>query len=649
MKTAFLIFFLLVLIAIKADAGLPPTTIKGQQDASQVTNFNTQVPNKQATKVSGAYLIETGNKNILANPDFEHSTASTGWTCSPSAIEENTIVISGKKSIVVAPSAATMECYQDSTLYSTQFADGVQGLAMVRVKTSVSGIKVCPRSAGATSSLCVDVNSDGKWGKPYKIPFILGATSNGISIHSNGVTVSGNIYIDDAFVGAVDLKQDIPIDADSYIRLDTANGYGSTNTMIRRFTNIINNVGTDITYADSATLGATLTINTSGLYSISFSDQFSGAQPLGISKSSAALTTSISSIAVAERLAIQSTSAANVAASASWEGYLVAGDVIRPHNSGQASGTTPALSSFTIAKRGGGTSSVYTTPSDSFSTDENVFAHKTTAIVAADPIGTYTTYSYTISSNTQTICATPPTTVPTSANGVLIYTRAYNAASTCNLPAKYEIKIGTGMLARSVDVFKSAAKTTLGATDYVWAGNAASGLGVQGYDAVSGLLVIDAGYNWASTTTTALFSFNNNTTQTSGYLVINAQKKKDFIIGDFNEVITSPGISRPIETSAVVDCDAGSLSSASQDGTPWISSSTNISGGACTLTLVSGTFSSTPKCLINWSDTGGAGGTGKIVYNTATSATSITVDCEDDASTNCTSYDYTIFCKGSRP
>ena len=51
----------------------------------------------------------------------------------------------------------------------------------------------------------------------------------------------------------------------SYVRLNTANGYGSTNTKIRRFTNIVNNVGTDITYADSATLGNTFTINANGV------------------------------------------------------------------------------------------------------------------------------------------------------------------------------------------------------------------------------------------------------------------------------------------------------------------------------------------------------------------------------------------------
>ena len=38
----------------------------------------------------------------------------------------------------------------------------------------------------------------------------------------------------------------------SMVRLNTSNGYGSTNVKIRRFTNIITTQGSDITYVDSA-------------------------------------------------------------------------------------------------------------------------------------------------------------------------------------------------------------------------------------------------------------------------------------------------------------------------------------------------------------------------------------------------------------
>jgi hypothetical protein len=72
----------------------------------------------------------------------------------------------------------------------------------------------------------------------------------------------------------------------SEVRLNTVNGFGSTNTMIRRFTNTTINTGTDITYADSATLGATFTINTAGVYAISYSDSFAASADMGLSLNS---------------------------------------------------------------------------------------------------------------------------------------------------------------------------------------------------------------------------------------------------------------------------------------------------------------------------------------------------------------------------
>ena len=137
---------------------------------------------------------------------------------------------------------------------------------------------------------------------------------------------------------------------DNYVRLNTANGYGSTNTMIRRFTNIVSQAGADITYADSATLGATFTINASGLYSIAYSDQFTGAAGVGLSVNSATLTTAIASLTVAEILGVSSTPAANLAACASYHGILAAGAVVRAHTGGTASGTQTNFCHLSIAR-----------------------------------------------------------------------------------------------------------------------------------------------------------------------------------------------------------------------------------------------------------------------------------------------------------
>ena len=141
-------------------------------------------------------------------------------------------------------------------------------------------------------------------------------------------------------------------DSDSSVRVDTANGYGSTATRIRRFLNVRDNVGVDVLYADSATNGASFTAITSGVYHLSYSDTLSGINNLGISKNASSLTTNIVSIAALERLTCSTTGGADYVETVSWQGYLVAGDVIRAHTNGTTTGATPALVQFTMSKVG---------------------------------------------------------------------------------------------------------------------------------------------------------------------------------------------------------------------------------------------------------------------------------------------------------
>lgn len=133
-----------------------------------------------------------------------------------------------------------------------------------------------------------------------------------------------------------------------FIRLHTGNGHGSTNTVIRRFTTAVSNVGGAITYADSSTLGATFTINEDGIYSISYTDFHTGGEAFGITLNSAELTTAFVSITtVASKLAGEHVAASSYA-NVSWTGRLSSGDVIRAHTGGNMSGTTQTA--FTITK-----------------------------------------------------------------------------------------------------------------------------------------------------------------------------------------------------------------------------------------------------------------------------------------------------------
>lgn len=183
-------------------------------------------------------------------------------------------------------------------------------------------------SATATQNLTIRTNIDGTFTIARGNA---GATTQDIlTIDSNGRVAYGVVQ--------------------SMVRVITANGYGSTNNKIRRFTTVITNQGTDITYADSATLGASFTINANGVYAITYCDQFSVAEHMGFTLNTSTPTTQITGGAASEILAINTAAAAGYAGCANWTGYLTAGGVIRPHTSGSSTGANTNIPSFTITK-----------------------------------------------------------------------------------------------------------------------------------------------------------------------------------------------------------------------------------------------------------------------------------------------------------
>lgn len=135
-----------------------------------------------------------------------------------------------------------------------------------------------------------------------------------------------------------------------YIRLGTQNGQGSTNNCIRRFSTVITNTSTDVTYADSATLGASFTINRSGLYSISYTDSASAAANFGVSLNSSQLTTNIAGITQADRLFLFSPTGNDLFQTGSITIFLNSGDVIRAHNDNSSPSSTTARTQFTIQR-----------------------------------------------------------------------------------------------------------------------------------------------------------------------------------------------------------------------------------------------------------------------------------------------------------
>lgn len=179
---------------------------------------------------------------------------------------------------------------------------------------------------------------------------ITSSNDNALTIQTgpNGSKVNAIAFASD---GTATMLKQPKLDASavvSMVRLNTANGYGSTNTCIRRFTTVVTNVGSDITYADSATLGASFTINTPGVYAISYSDFFTGASEMGVSLNSTQLSTSIVSITAADRVAQSTTPANGSTSTAVTTLYLPSGSVIRPHTAGLGNGG--AQTAFTITR-----------------------------------------------------------------------------------------------------------------------------------------------------------------------------------------------------------------------------------------------------------------------------------------------------------
>jgi len=179
---------------------------------------------------------------------------------------------------------------------------------------------------------------------------LLSGATTVVAVTSAGASVTGTLAATGAVSGTTGTFTGAVTTPLSYVRLNTANGYGSTNTKIRRFTTTVNSAGVDITYADSATLGGTFTINTNGVYSVSYCDQFTAAATLGLSIDSTQLTTNIQSVTAVNVLSICTTTGGNVAEVASATFYAAAASVVRAHTDGVAAGVTSGGTQFTIAR-----------------------------------------------------------------------------------------------------------------------------------------------------------------------------------------------------------------------------------------------------------------------------------------------------------
>lgn len=146
--------------------------------------------------------------------------------------------------------------------------------------------------------------------------------------------------------------------AENTVFVEGGNGYGSTNTAIRRFDTIVEQVGSAVTYTDSATDGASFTINEDGLYAVSYSDYTTNSISciIGISLNSNQLTTAIQGLTSGSRIGMVRTSSSDTGVGGFGHHCTVlrrfsAGDVIRAVGQGGGQPNTSGVeANFRITK-----------------------------------------------------------------------------------------------------------------------------------------------------------------------------------------------------------------------------------------------------------------------------------------------------------
>lgn len=616
---------LLLAFSFSALAQTGPISVKNQGFGNKATITNLQAPNRSATLVAPqTYLLEDSD-NFLHNGSFEHSTYNTGWTNVDGTLTESLVAwgfVAGVKGAKLVTVADNVEFYQDSTLYASALI-GSAGTISGWISNTAPNVYFCQRIAGAwidstdgtQITNCKLVNQTGVFTE-YSMPVTFGATSNGagfISLNpltSATVTTTGTTYFDKIKVAA----------GQSFIATSNDTDWASCGHTTSDFTGFgtvtaietqCKRQGSDLLMRGPFTSGVSTTVEPR------LALKFNG---VAVTSAASPKISSIQNVGNYGRGLASANSHGGLVLVGPSTAYVVYGHSLS-WGSGSANSTIASTGDLVVSNgekvsmntvripiNGWDVSSSATLQSaDSFSTDTNVLTHKTTAIVASDPVGTYNTYSFTVSTNgTKTICATPPTTLPSTTNGVLIYTRVYASAGTCNLPARYEIKIGSGMTNVQRDLYKSAGKTMAGDIDWIIGSiNAAQyGFSHKGYDDTTGILTMDAGETWSSAVTTNSFIFNDGSSQSSGYLVINAQKRKDFMVGDIS------GLEKCATTLDCTDSLVAKVSSTdvvSDERLDFINGNcTDATAGQATCTFNTGYFTAAPICVVSGVNATGA-------------------------------------------
>jgi hypothetical protein len=160
--------------------------------------------------------------------------------------------------------------------------------------------------------------------------------NNGAPSFPFGLNASGG-QITNTFVG-------------SRVVLEGGNGFGSSNTNVRRYSTVVEASGADMSYADSATAGGSITINSAGLYLMVFTDAASTAPDMGITKNSTGAFGTSAGPSTNMAIFSGTVNNGNIVFGSSAIRYLAVNDVIRVNTDSTTGATTNNSASFQMHK-----------------------------------------------------------------------------------------------------------------------------------------------------------------------------------------------------------------------------------------------------------------------------------------------------------
>ena len=178
-----------------------PVGMQGQSQTAIQYPVTHQVPYNQVTATAGGNaLIETGNGNMLANPDFEAPTL-VGWTCAVGTCTVTNTAgefSSGKQALKMAVTTSqTLSVYQQINTPSGIIKQG-EAFFLYRIPASITNfiVKITVDGVLQTTVPSSALINDDTF-RPYPLGVTYGSSNVKIEFSTNGnASANANIFVD---------------------------------------------------------------------------------------------------------------------------------------------------------------------------------------------------------------------------------------------------------------------------------------------------------------------------------------------------------------------------------------------------------------------------------------------------------------------